>query len=255
MHLRASFPELIPLLQPYAPRWEEIVPRLAAALLPVLGALNEKLASGDEAYADRFLERAAAQPGQGLDMRVEAAEAAPPFEWLAWHPFHKGALRFQAPRARDYAIPRHALAPMIEALGADEATLAAAAADAGAGDDDASEWEGIATPSQSAASVAGGWASGWRAEPAREAASVGPPERMPKAFDEPRALFAKTPPYVLQVTTERSERSLKPEKIVVACSHARTLEVLRDYLQRYLRLDQTTSNRVCASALPPRCRR
>ena len=251
MHLRVAFPELLPRLEARGPRVDDVVGRLAAALTAVLHALNEKLRTCDDRYSDRFLERAAAPTGQGLRICVEAAEAprprGPSEASLDWHRFQPGALRYEVPLALDVAMPRHALAPTIEALGADDWTPAVTATDAGSGDDDASEWEGVATPSQSAASVVGGWAGGWRADTVREAPSMVPPERMPRVFDEPRALFTKTPPYVLQVTTERSERTLRREKIVVACSHYRTLEVLRDYLQRYMRLDVSTSNRVSAA--------
>ena len=278
MHLRAAFPKLVPRLQPHCGEPDAVIPRLAAALTTFLEALNARLERDDDdggdaagGFADRFLGRVAAdapptqRAADGLEVFVDAAGAAPPRGPAApkfdWHPFHKGALLLEVPRAHDYAPAPHAVAPMIERLGADEAATEAAG-DEGTGtaadDDDASEWEGVATPSQSAASVVGDWSrgagfggtvggggfGGGAAEGAGRRSDL-PPERMPQDFMEPRALFARTTPYLLQVSTERIvERTSERSVLRVTCSHQRSLEVLATYLRRHVRLDNTARGRV-----------
>ena len=249
MTLQAAFAGLLPQLQPHQPSPYDLVPRLASALTAFVLALDKRLtASADDdsdGFADCLLERLNARGGtQTLEIIVEAARKPPPQgpreSRLEWHPYHRGSLRFEVPLAHDYGTAPHIVTTIVEALASDEASTAAgeAATAEGAGDagnDDASEWEGIATPSQSAASVLGGWSRGpTPAEVARGVEASLPPERMPAATDEPKRLFAQRPPYLMQIVTRKND------ELLVTCSHQKTLEALMQYLQRYVRIDRTT---------------
>ena len=255
--LYANFTELRSKLGPSSFDAEAIVPNLASALTSCLHALDARLnrEEDDDGYADRFLERCNSVPGraaQGLDVYVEAVQRAGIFgifpPTFHWHPYHRGALRLGVVETRTLTVEPHALATMINELGADDATpqttVASSSAEISPGEDDASEWAGIVTPSQSAASVVDVRAAGSGAVPSAQAEAALPPERMPRDLPEPHALFARTAPYLLQVSTERGFGGAQRVVLRVACSHQRTLEVLMEYLRRYLRMDETTSRRV-----------